>query len=125
MGNALNKYNDSVISLSETAEKDIRENYKVIDVSWLDSSEAKWRMFGDEFFQKNLKKEEVVNEIVDFYLNHKDNSVYKKTDYLCNEQEKICICNTNAEEFRKIYDVYDYTPGDKYISWIKKSNEPF
>jgi hypothetical protein len=139
MGNDLNKYKDSVVSspdkrenytdiftgLSDDTEEKIRENYKVIDVGWLDSIEVKSEMFGDEFFQKNLKEKEMVNEMVDFYLTHKDKAIYKKTDYLCIEREKICICNTHAEDLRKIYDGCNYKPGDKYISWIKKSNKPF
>jgi DNA-directed RNA polymerase beta subunit len=43
----------------------------------------------------------------------------KKTDYLCNEKEKVCICNTHAEDFRKIYDGVYYKPDQKYISWFK------
>uniref|UniRef100_A0A6C0HYE0 Uncharacterized protein n=1 Tax=viral metagenome TaxID=1070528 RepID=A0A6C0HYE0_9ZZZZ len=30
------------------------------------------------------------------------------TDYLCNERERICICNTHAEDFRKIYEGINY-----------------
>jgi hypothetical protein len=47
---------------------------------------------------------EAVNNMLSYYLNHPD----KKTDYLCNKKEKICICNTNAEDFRKIYDQNNY-----------------
>ena len=37
---------------------------------------------------------------------------------VCNQEEKICICNVHAEDFRKIYDRNNYKQGDKYISWF-------
>ena len=57
--------------------------------------------------------------MVEFYLNDKDKEIYKKTDYLCNEKEKLCICNTHADDFRKIYDGINYKQNIKYISWCK------
>jgi hypothetical protein len=63
--------------------------------------------------------------MLDFYLSHKNKPIYKKTDYLCNEKEKICICNTHAEDLRKIYDEQNYRPGDKYISWIRLKKDRF
>lgn len=39
--------------------------------------------------------------MLNYYLNHKDKPIYKKTDYLCNEKEKLCICNIHAEDFEK------------------------
>ena len=77
-------------------------------------------MFGDDFFVKNPEKEKVVNEMIDFYSNHKDKPIYKKTDYLCNLDEKICICNTQADEFRRLYDGINYEPNNTYVSWITK-----
>lgn len=50
-----------------------------------------------------------------YYLNHEDKAIYKKTDYLCNEKEKICICNIHADDFRRIYDGINYKKDDKYI----------
>jgi len=48
--------------------------------------------------------------------------IYQKTDYLCSEKERICVCNFHAEDFRKIYSGINYKQGNKYISWIKKKN---
>ena len=56
--------------------------------------------------------------MLEYYFNHKDKPIYKKTDYLCNKKEKVCICNTHAADFRKIYDGINYKPKDKYISWF-------
>lgn len=64
--------------------------------------------------------------MVKYYQNHKDSEILtKQTDLLCNKKERICICNVNADNFRKIYNRVNYKADDKFISWIKKSNEPF
>ena len=58
------------------------------------------------------------------YVNDKldkhDKYIYSMTVYLCNEKERICICNTHAEDFRKIYEGINYIKNKKYISWCKK-----
>ena len=118
-------YKDFFTSLSDDRIKEIKENYKVISVDWLDRDLVNYEMFGDKYFTTNHEKEKIINNMLDFYLEHKDKAIYKKTDYLCNEKEKICICNTHAEDFRKIYDRNNYKSGDKFISWICKSNQHF
>lgn len=119
-------YKDFFTSLSDSKIEQIRESYKVIDIPYLDPIKVKYTMFADKYFENNPGKEEIINNMLDFYLSHKDKPIYKKTDYLCNEKEKICICNTHAEDFRKIYDEQNYKPGKKYISWISKTKErPF
>jgi hypothetical protein len=119
------KYIDSFCSLTNNEIAEIRNKNKVIDVDWLDKVLVDYTMFGDEYFEKNPTKKIVVQNMLDYYLTHRDKPIYKKTDYLCNKKESICICNTHAEDFRKIYDGINYKQGDKYISWIRKSNEPF
>ena len=54
--------------------------------------------------------------MLNFYMNDKDEHnghIYKRTDYLCNEKEKVCICNTHAEDFRKIYEGINYRQNTK------------
>ncbi len=120
------KYHNSFYtSLDNDQIQDIRKNYKVLDVDWLDSTLVNYVMFNDEYFEKSLKKKEVINNMLDYYLNDKDKDIYKKTDYLCNQREKICICNTHAEDLRKIYEGINYKPSQKYISWCKKYNDKF
>jgi hypothetical protein len=63
--------------------------------------------------------------MINHYLQHKDKIIYDQTDYLCNEREKICICNTNADLYRQIYARNNYDAEKKYISWIKKSKDKF
>jgi hypothetical protein len=96
----------------------LRNNYKIIDVDYLDTNLVHSKMFGDNFFILPQKKD-IVNNMLDYYLTHKDKAIYKKTDYLCNAKERLCICNTHADDFRKIYDGINYKSNDKYISWFK------
>jgi len=120
--NSNNKYHDSRYNtIDDDLIQNIRTNYKVIDVDWLDSILVNSKMINDEYFIKLPKKKEVVNNMLEHYLNDKDEHIYKITDYLCNEREKVCICNTHAEDFRKIYDGVNYKEGAKYISWIRKN----
>ncbi len=123
--NDKNNYKDFFTSLSDSKIEQIRKSYKVIDVPYLDPIKVNYTMFADKYFKSNPEKEDIINIMLDFYLSHKDKPIYKKTDYLCNEKEKICICNTHAEDFRKIYDEQNYKPGDKYISWIRLNKDHF
>jgi hypothetical protein len=118
-------YTDKFWSINPEEIKEIRKNYKIIDVDWLSSDKVNYQMFGDDYFNSNSEKKQVVTDMLDYYLSHPDKPIYKKTDYLCNEKEKICICNTHAHDFRKIYDGINYKPENNYISWIRKSKEPF
>lgn len=113
-----NNSNDYFTSVDDEKIADLKNNYTIIEVDYLDPILVRSKMFGDNFFQLPEKKE-VVNDMLNYYLNHKDTEIYKKTDYLCNEKEKVCICNTHAADFRKIYDGINYKPNDKYISWFR------
>lgn len=109
---------DKFSLLSNIKIQQLRTDYKIIDVEWLDHKLILSRMFSDKYFENSPEKQKVVNNMLTYYLTHKNKSVYIKTDYLCNKKEKICICNENAEEFRKIYDRKNYKEGDKFISWF-------
>jgi hypothetical protein len=133
MGNSISnnfeKYQNShYTSLDDNEIKNIRSNYKVIYVDWLDTILINDKIFDDDYFIKSPQKKCVINNMMEFYLNHKDENdkeIYKKTDYLCNEKEKVCICNTHADDFRKIYDGVNYKRNTTYISWCKKYNDKF
>lgn len=116
--NIKNKYHNSFWTLDSNSFDEIRKNYKIIDIDWLDQCLVKYKMCGDKYFESNINKKQIVNEMINFHLTHKDKKIYEKTDYLCNEQEKICICNTNANDLRKIYDGQNYIPNEKFISLI-------
>ena len=118
------KYTDSYRALKNHEISKIREQYDVIDVAWLSIDNVHYQMGGDKYFDKsnsdNSKtKEEIINSMLVYYLTCQDRAIYKKTDYLCNEREKFCICNTHADDFRKIYNG-NYKEGDKFISWFRE-----
>lgn len=123
MGSKKYNYTDCFASLPDSKIKEIRESYKVIDVPYLDPIRVSSEIVADTYFQNNPGKKEVINNMLEFYLTHLYKPTYKKTDYLCNETEKICICNTHADDFRKIYDEHTYQPGNKYISWIRRKED--
>jgi hypothetical protein len=129
MGNtsSSNKYYNSHYSLLDDNQiKDIRKNYKVIDVDWLDIVLVNSKMFNDEYFTKSPKKKEVISDMLQFYLNDKDphnTHIYRITDYLCHDKEQICICNTHADDFRKIYEGNNYKKESKYISWLENKSQ--
>ena len=108
-------------------EKAVNPNSKMIEIlSVLKMIE--WDL-GSKYFDKsnsdNSKtKEEIINSMLVYYLTCQDRAIYKKTDYLCNEREKFCICNTHADDFRKIYNG-NYKEGDKFISWFREKKHRF
>ena len=113
----MDKYHDFFTKIDDENIVCLRNTYKIIDVDYLDPILVRSKMFGDNFFTLSPKKD-IVNNMLEYYFNHKDKPIYKKTDYLCNKKEKVCICNTHAADFRKIYDGINYKPKDKYISWF-------
>jgi len=117
--------NEWFTTLNPNEITDIRENYKVVDVDWFDKIQVNSTIFDDEYFNSKPDKKKVLNDMVDHFLTDKDKSIYKnKTNYLCNRKERLCICNTHANDFRKIYDGINYRD-ETYVAWVKKTNEAF
>ena len=80
-------------------------------------------MFRDNYFDN--KDTKFIDDMINYYTSKPDKQIYtKKTDLLCNKKEKVCICNTHAEDFRKIYDGKNYEQGSQYISWFRKLEKP-
>ena len=121
--NYKDKYETYLSTLKLNEIEDIRKRYKIIDVKWIDKTQVNYFMFGNEYF--NLSETKIINNMLKHYLTDKDKEIYeKKINYICNKKEKICICNINANNFRKIYDDINYKD-EIYISWIKKCDEHF
>jgi len=118
-----NNYDDILWSLKISEIERIRKEYKIIEVEWLDHNLMNENFLIDDYFIQTPEKKVVVNNMLDYYLTHNDAPIYKKTDYLCNEKEKLCICNVHAEDFRKIYERNRYHKNTKYISWITKNEQ--
>ena len=109
--------NDFFTHIDEEKIQYLRNNYKIIDVDYLEPILVRSKMFGDDYFK--LQKKDAVNNMLDYYLNHKDKAIYEKTNYLCDKKEKICICNQHANDLRKIFDGINYKQDEKYTSWFK------
>jgi len=122
MGNNIqcSKSNDFFTVVDEEIIVDLKNNYTILYVDYLDADLVHAKMYDRNAFVLPRKKE-IVNNMLEYYLNNKESEIYNKTEYLCNEKEKICICNSHADDFRKIYDGVNYKPNKKYISWFKLS----
>jgi hypothetical protein len=112
---------DEFTSLNNETEKEIIKYYKIINVDYFNSILVKSKITNDY----NILNVEIINSMLYYYLNHKDKHIYTKTDYLCNEKERICICNTNADLLRKIYDGINYKNNNKYISWFHDKDKDY
>lgn len=121
----LEKYTDKYWTLSDEEIKIIRTDYKIIDVVKFDKSTVDAKISTDKYFELYPKKKEIIDIILDYHLSNTNKDIYEKTDYFCSKKEKLCVCNTNAHDLRKTLDGINYMPTDTYVSWIKKTNEPF
>lgn len=96
-------------------------NFKIIRVDELDPVLIRARMFEDPYFIDGClttnRYYDSVNEMINYYLNHKDVEIYKQTKYLCNITTNICICNLNATNKLKEYDIINII----YVSWGKNT----
>jgi hypothetical protein len=126
MGNS-NKlfYNDYFTSLDNVQIEHIRSNYKIIDVPYLNPIIVRSAILADDYFSQSPLKTDIINNMLEYYLKHPDKHIYQKTDYLCNKNERVCICNIHAKDFRRIFDNIHFKEDDKYISWFKLYNDPF
>lgn len=112
--------------------KDIREKYKVIDVDYfvpessIKKKEPEIIIVDSKVFSTSKpSKTNMAFDMVDFCFKDEPERYYQKIDYVCNEKESICICNTHADDFRKMYDGKNYKSGRVNIIWVKKRNERF
>jgi len=118
-----NEYFENYTSLTIDEIQKIKQNYKIININYFNTDVIKFKIITDEYFEKNPNKTKMVNNMINFYIKSKNIEKYKKTNYLCNENEKICICNIYADNFKRIYDGSNYDKNTKYVSWIKKNEE--
>jgi hypothetical protein len=92
-------------------------NFKIIRVDELDPILIRAKMLEDPYFIDGClttnRYYDSVNEMINYYLNHKDVEIYKQTKYCCNITTNICICNLNATNKLKEYDIINII----YVSW--------
>lgn len=109
-------------NISEQSIENLKSNYKIINVDYINPVNINYIMFKDEYFNKFPDKINVVKNMTHCILNDENKHIYtKKTDYLCDLNEKICICNKNADLFRKIYDGINYKENKKFVAWMGKN----
>jgi hypothetical protein len=95
---------------------DTFKSYKIIDVDYVHKTQTKYDINDDKF--TTIKEKEELVKMMDYLLNSYDKCIYKKTDYLCNDDIKICIHNKNAKNIRKIYDGNNYSDAN-YVSFYR------
>lgn len=65
---------NSFSTLTQGEIKDLRTEYKIIDVDWFDKIKVKSAIFNDEYFNSNPKKIKIVDDMVDYF--HKKNKLF-------------------------------------------------
>jgi hypothetical protein len=126
MGNTNNLNNSNKPKYEHTHrnmnDEDIEEikKYKIINTNILDEYIINQLILTDEYFNKYPVKSKVVNNMLNYCLQHEEKEIFKRTDYICNKRIKVCICNNQADYFRRMANK-NITEGKQNISWCKKS----
>lgn len=109
-------------SLKESEIKEIRKNYTIIDIPIFAPIMISNKISTNTYFLKNPDKKKIIEQMIHFYLSDNNKYIYKKTDYLCSEKEKICFCNLHANQLRTIYDKHIFSDEKdvKYVHWYEK-----
>jgi hypothetical protein len=119
-------YTDTFTSIKDDEIKYIKENYTIINVNLIARDLVHENISKNNFFIENPEKIEIVNDMLDYYLTRNDKYIYQnKTELLCNEKQRICMCNIYAADYRKILEGINYKKDKKYISWIRGVNDHF
>ena len=67
--------NDWFTSLTKH-QQDIINNYKILKVDYLSKESINWEVFRNKDLTN--KQIDIINEMSNYYLNHKDRAIYKK-----------------------------------------------
>jgi len=123
----LPKYTDRFFLLTQKQVQDIKTNYKVIEVPYFEPNIIKYVICEDKYFTSNPEKEQTIMFMLDYYLSNPNCTTNKqiilKTDFICCEKERICLCNTNADNLRKTYDGENYVPNHTFVSWFREISD--
>lgn len=90
----------------------LEQNNKILNLNYISLENVNNAMLNDKYFSMFPNKKQVVDDMLKYIMTREnsDKTIYtKKTNYICDMDEKICICNTHANDFRKIYDGNHYT----------------
>jgi hypothetical protein len=112
-------YNINFTNIDNDDVDNLRKTYEVVDVKYINLHLINYEIFNS----KISKNKKTIHDMIDLVYNDKDKHIFTKTtDYLCNADKKICICNMNADKFRQIYEGINYKKDIKYIAWINEDN---
>lgn len=116
-------YDENYYEYSESNVNDLKLNYKIINVPYFCPMIIKHEIFNHMDYKIDLTREKSIENMINFWSTHKDKHIFEKTDYLCNRTEKLCICNTQADDLRKIYDGENYKPNLTFVSFISEKKK--
>jgi hypothetical protein len=116
----ITKYEHTFWSMNDEDIEQI-QTYKIINTNVFDKYIINQIILVDDYFNKYPTKSKVINNMLNYCLEHEEKEKFKTADYICNKRIKVCICNTQAEYFRKMIEKENYTEGEQYIIWYKKS----
>jgi uncharacterized ferritin-like protein (DUF455 family) len=91
---------------------ELRNTFDIIDINYINPT-----LINNKILNNN---KDTINNMLNFIYTDKNKHILiKSTDYLCNREKKVCICNINADNFRKIYEGRNYKENTNYIAWIE------
>ena len=122
MGNYTNKpnitkYEHTYWSMNNEEIEEIKK-YKIIETIVLDKFIINKIMLLDNYFEIYPTKSKVINNMLNYCLEHEEKEKFEKTDYICNKRIKVCIFNKKAKYFREMF---ENDTKEKYVCWRKKS----
>lgn len=97
----------------------IRNEFNILHVPFLTIDTVNHELISNKQFNNTEKN--TIKNMSNYYFTHKNKHIHKTTDYLCDMQTKVCICNKNAENLRKLTNKAKYNIGETYVSWYPTS----
>jgi hypothetical protein len=99
--------------------RELRDVFEVVDVDYINPVLINRKLLNRP--RPVTEQVSTINKMIDLVFSSKHKSIYtKQTDYLCNREKRICICNLNADTFRKIYGGANYKKDEIYIAWLRE-----
>jgi hypothetical protein len=117
MGNSMfrkpniTKYKHTFWSMDNEDIEEIQK-YKIIETIELDKYIINQIMLTDNYFDIHPTKSKVINNMLNYCLEHEEKEKFEKTDYICNKRIKVCI---------NLKKILENNTEEKSISWVKKS----
>ena len=72
-----NTYHDFYTTIELNEINEIRQNYKIIDVDYLNPVLVNYEINKDKYFDSFPQQKKVVTDMLDYYLTHREKAIYK------------------------------------------------